>query len=142
MSAEEGPLGEVVAAAAPLLGAEQMQEAPEGEFASVADPDRAITLEAVREGYLMHYAAPRAIPVRDQGLALLGGDTLYALGLARLAEHGDLEAIAELADLISLCASAQAAGDPALAEELWRASAGALAGEGAGARAAFQAGGS
>ena len=47
----------------------------------------------------------------DPDLALLAGDRLYALGLARLAELGDLEAVAELADVISLAAQAQAEGD-------------------------------
>ena len=45
-------------------------------------------------------AGGRAID--DPDLALLLGDQLYALGLSRLAALGDLEAVAELADLISL----------------------------------------
>ena len=40
----------------------------------------------------------------DPDLALLAGDYLYALGLERLAALGDLEAIRELSDLISLSA--------------------------------------
>ncbi len=67
-------------------------------------------LEAVYEGYLMHYGEPRAFAGMDDDLRLLAGDALYALGLARLAERGDLEAVAELADLISLCARAHAEG--------------------------------
>ena len=59
-------------------------------------------LEAVYEGYLMHYGEPRAFAGMDADLRLLAGDALYALGLARLAEAGDLEAVAELSDLISL----------------------------------------
>ena len=43
-------------------------------------------------------AGPRAT------LALLAGDYLYALGLERLAALGDLEAVRELSDLISLAA--------------------------------------
>ena len=46
----------------------------------------------------------------DADLRLLAGDALYALGLARLAELGDLPAVAELADLIALCARAHARG--------------------------------
>jgi fructose-1,6-bisphosphatase I len=38
----------------------------------------------------------------DEDLRLLAGDALYALGLARLAEAGDLDAVAELADVIAL----------------------------------------
>jgi hypothetical protein len=40
----------------------------------------------------------------DADLALLAGDHLYALGLDRLAALGDLEAVRELSDLISLAA--------------------------------------
>ena len=63
----------------------------------------------------------------DPDLALLAGDRLYALGLAVLAERGDLVAIAELADVISSGALAQANGDPALAERAWTAGTDALA---------------
>ena len=96
----------------------------------IRDPDRAFVLEAVREGYLLHYGEGRAFAGLDPDLELLGGDTLYALGIARLAEKGDLDGIGELADLIALCARAQAERRPELAEPLWRASAGYLAGAG------------
>jgi hypothetical protein len=78
-------------------------------------------LEAVREGYLLHYGDPRVLSREDPDLALLMGDRLYALGLAELIELGDLEAVAELADLISLCATAHAARDAELAEAAWEA---------------------
>lgn len=76
-------------------------------------------LEAVHEGYLMHYGDPNGFSGMDEDLALLAGDSLYALGLARLADEGDLEAVAMLADLITDCAKAHAEGDPAAAEDLW-----------------------
>jgi hypothetical protein len=76
-------------------------------------------LEAVHEGYLMHYGDPNGFQGMDQDLALLAGDSLYALGLARLAEEGDLEAVAMLADLITNCAKAHAEGDTSQAEQLW-----------------------
>ena len=63
----------------------------------------------------------------DADLELLAGDRLYALGLERLAALGDLEAVAELADVISLVAQAHAEGDPARAEAVWAAGARALA---------------
>jgi hypothetical protein len=63
----------------------------------------------------------------DGDLRLLAGDALYALGLARLAERGDLEAVAVLSDLISATAQAQAEGRPSDAEALWEASAKSLA---------------
>lgn len=91
-----------------------------------ASGTREWVLEAVREGYLLHYREPRAFDDMDDDLRLLGGDAMYALGLARLADEGDLEAVAELADLIS--ASAQAEAEGRETDELWRESAGRLAG--------------
>lgn len=87
----------------------------------------ALVLEAVREGYLLHYGAGRIVATEDEDLALLAGDRLYALGLERLAALGDLQAVVELADLISLCARAGAARDPELAEAAWAAAAAAIA---------------
>jgi hypothetical protein len=91
-------------------------------------------VEAIREGYLLHYGEPRLIDGADPDLRLLTGDYLYALGLERLAARGDLEAVRELADLISLCAQLDAeegsAADSAVAA-LWLASAVAV-GAGAG----------
>ena len=78
-----------------------------------------VVLEAVHEGYLMHYGQPNGFAGMDDDLALLAGDSLYALGLARLAEKGDLESVALLADLITGCAKAHAEDDPAAAERLW-----------------------
>jgi hypothetical protein len=101
----------------------------------VEDPERLFVLEAVYEGYLMHYGEPRAFAGMEPDLALLGGDALYALGLERLAAAGDVAAVAELADLISLSAMAHAEGDDDLADSLWEASARALgSGGGVGAR--------
>jgi hypothetical protein len=70
--------------------------APAGEYALV--------IEAVREGYLLHYGEPRLLAGHDPDLALLAGDYLYALGIERLAALGDTEAVHRLADLISTCA--------------------------------------
>ena len=89
-------------------------------FASViADEHRLFVLEAVYEGYLLHHGEPRAFGGMDADLRLLAGDALYALGLSRLAEKGDLEAVAELSDLISATAQAQAEGRPGDADEAW-----------------------
>ena len=124
-----GALAEVVATAGLPLRAHADPDLPGGCFeAGLADdPDRAFVAEAVHEGWLMHYDRPRAFTRTDADLRLLGGDALYALGLARLAARGDLEAVAELADLISLCARAVAEGRQEWAQELWRASVQALA---------------
>jgi len=86
-----------------------------------------LLVEAIREGYLQHYAAGRVVQPDDPDLALLAGDRLYALGLERLAALGDLEAVAELADVIALCAQAHAEGDPGRADAVWEAGAAAVA---------------
>jgi hypothetical protein len=75
-----------------------------GPRAAASPADYALIVEAVREGYLLHYGRPRLVAGDDADLALLAGDYLYALGLERLAAVGDLEAISELSDLISLAA--------------------------------------
>jgi hypothetical protein len=88
--------------------------------------DLAFVIEAAREGYLLHYGAGRLLRDDDRDLVLLAGDHLYALGLARLAALGDLDAVAELADVISLSAQAHAEGRPELAEAAWAAGAAAI----------------
>jgi hypothetical protein len=85
--------------------------------------ERHLVLEAVYEGYLLHYGMPRLFEGMDGDLRLLAGDALYALGLARLAERGDLQAVAELSDLISSSAQAHAEGRGGAVEPLWDAAA-------------------
>jgi hypothetical protein len=87
------------------------------------DDDYGLLLEAIREGYEQHYGTGRVVRTDDPELALLAGDRLYALGLARLAQLGDLDAVSELADIISLAAQAHAEGDPGRAEAVWAAGA-------------------
>ncbi len=101
-----------------------------------AAAEYSLVVEAVREGYLLHYGAGhegRLVRGADGDLALLAGDYLYALGLERLAAIGDLDAVRELSDLISLAAQAHDGSRPAeraAAEEaaLWLASTAAIAG--------------
>jgi len=88
--------------------------------------DIELAVTAVLEGCLLHYGTPRALQIDDPDLALLAGDRLYALGLARLAAIGELGAIAELADVIALSAQAYACGDDALALAAWHAGAAAI----------------
>jgi hypothetical protein len=85
-----------------------------------------LLLEMILEGTLLHYGSARVLRDDDRDLSLLLGDQLYALGLSRLAELGDLEAVAELADVISLLAASQAAGDEELGAAIWRAGAAAI----------------
>lgn len=86
--------------------------------------DYELLVEAIYEGYLLHYEGEgRLVAPADADLALLLGDQLYALGLDRLAELGDLQAVAELADVISLVAQARAQADAELADAVWTAGA-------------------
>jgi hypothetical protein len=114
-------LAEVVAAADPALAPFAVSDPGPERFADL-DGIRRFVLEAVYEGYLMHYGEPRAFRGMDPDLRLLAGDSLYALGLSRLADAGDLEAVAILSDLISSSAQAHAEGHGADAEALWEAS--------------------
>jgi hypothetical protein len=85
--------------------------------------DYELLIEAIYEGYLLHYGTPRVLSVPEADLGLLAGDQLYAIGLARLVELGDTHAVAELADTITLSALAQGAGERELAEAVWAAGA-------------------
>jgi hypothetical protein len=87
----------------------------------------ALLYEAIHEGARLHYERGRVVAPEDPDLALLGGDRLYALGLDRLARLDDVDAVAELADVISLVAQAHAEGDPARAATVWAAGARAVA---------------
>lgn len=82
-----------------------------GEAATFAPPGQYdFVIEAVREGYLLHYGVPRLLAGHDADLALLAGDYLYALGIERLAALGDTAAVHRLADLISSCAQLHSEG--------------------------------
>jgi hypothetical protein len=126
-------LADVTRAVDPALAPYAQTDPPHGEWEArlPAGSHRAFTMEAVYEGYLLHYGEPRAFGAdMDPDLRLLAGDALYALGLERLAQHHDLAAVAELADLISLCAQAQAEKRPQLVPVLWEATLAALSPEG------------
>ena len=77
-------------------------------------------VEAVREGYLLHYGEPRLLSGHDDDLALLAGDYLYALGIERLAGAGDTEAVLVLAELIGDSAQLHAEGRAGEAATRWR----------------------
>jgi hypothetical protein len=106
-------------------------EAPDSPASIAASGPRAagrreeygLLIEAIYEGYLLHYGTPRALRVPEADLRLLAGDQLYAIGLARLVELGDTFAVAELADTITLSALAQGAGRRVLADAVWAAGA-------------------
>ncbi len=99
------------------------QLAAEGPRIAGAPQQYELLLEMILEGSLLHYGTGRVVRTDDRDLALLLGDQLYALGLSRLAALGDLQAVAELADVISLVAQAHAARNQPLVEAIWEAGA-------------------
>ncbi len=104
-------------------GLDPVALAASGPRAAQHSGDVELAVTAVLEGCLLHYGEPRALQIDDPDLALLAGDRLYALGLERLASIGDLDAIAELADIIAHSAQAHASGDEGLALAAWHAGA-------------------
>jgi len=95
----------------------------DAELGALAGPGHAELVEAIYEGYLLHYGEGRVLRPADPDLALLAGDRLYALGLARLAELGDLAGVEVLAGVISRAAQAHAEGEPEAAQAAWEAGA-------------------
>jgi hypothetical protein len=93
-----------------VVGVDEV-DGPTGEYALV--------MEAVREGYLLHYGESRLMSGHDPDLALLAGDYLYALGLDRLAALGDTKAVAVLSELIARCAQLHAEGRGDEVDPLW-----------------------
>jgi hypothetical protein len=79
-------------------------------FSPLAPPEHALGLETIYEGYLVHYGHSRLFAPGDRDTALLLGDYLYAHGLVHVAASGDVDAVSDLAELISLCAQARADG--------------------------------
>jgi len=97
------------AAESPLWG-EQLRAEPEreGVFGALAPERFALGLETIYEGYLVHYGRPRLFSAAERDVALLLGDYLYAHGLVRIADTGEIDAVATLAELISTCAHLRA----------------------------------
>ena len=86
-------------------------------FSPLAQERYALGLETIYEGYLVHYGTARLFAPVDGDTALLLGDYLYAHGLVRVADAGDVDAVADLSELISLCSQLRAEdteGDAAL----------------------------
>lgn len=105
----------------PATGPAQL--AAGGPHAGAYSDQYELLIETIYEGYLLHYETPRVVCSSDQDLRLLIGDQLYALGLSRLVALGDVTAVAELADVITLSALANGAGNSELARAIWRAGA-------------------
>ncbi len=77
-------------------------------FSPLASARFGLAVETIYEGYLLHYGRPRLFETLDADIAVLLGDYLYAHGLVRLAELRDVDAVADLAELISLCTQLRA----------------------------------
>ena len=110
----------------------------EAVFSPLAEERFGLGLETIYEGYLLHYGRPRLFESADADTALLLGDYLYAHGLVRVAHAGPVEAVSDLAALISLCAQLRADGLPGDGEA-WAATAATL-GRGEDARLTWQPG--
>jgi hypothetical protein len=120
---EDDLLAGAVLDPAPALSPGPGARAARGPRAQERPEEYELLMEAIYEGYLLHYGCSRLLRCRDPDLALLAGDRLYALGITRLVALGDVHAVAELADVISLCALAHASGDLDLAGAAWEAGA-------------------
>ena len=107
-------------------------------FSTLGEERYAVGLETIYEGYLLHYGRSRLFAPVDDDTALLLGDYLYAHGLVRIAEAGPVEAVRDLAALISLCAQLRADGLPGDGEA-WASTAATL-GRGEDARAVWSPG--
>jgi len=94
------------------IAGEAANESPLWAEALRPDPEHEAVFSPLADGYLLHYGRPRLFAPRDRHTALLLGDYLYAHGLVRIAEHGDVDAVAELAALISVCAQLRADSAP------------------------------
>jgi hypothetical protein len=96
------------------LWASALRPRDERELVAVFSPlaaDRfALGLETIYEGYLLHYGRPRLFAPPDRDTSVLLGDYLYAHGLVRIAEVGDVSVVSDLAELLSLCAQLRAEG--------------------------------
>jgi hypothetical protein len=120
LRAEGGTLAELaVDQNAAWRSSEPARLAAAGPRARGSEAEYELLVEMIFEGCRLHYGPLRIVRTPDPDLALLLGDQLYALGLARLARLGDLDAVRELADVISLVAQAHVAGAPELADAVW-----------------------
>ncbi len=113
-------LHERAAAASNVFSAAPMLNDAVESIGTVAGEPLGPHLEAIREAFLLHRGARRALVPADDDSALLLGDFLYADGLVGICSDGDIDDVRALADLIAAAAS-----EPrdATTEERWEATA-------------------
>ena len=78
----------------------------------LAEDRFALGVETIYEGYILHYGRPRLFAPADRDTSILLGDYLYAHGLVRVAAQGDVGVVADLAELLALCAHLRAERKP------------------------------
>jgi hypothetical protein len=88
----------------------EAERVTEPVFSALAPDELGLGVETIYEGYLVHYGRSRLFAPADEDTALLLGDYLYAHGLVRIAEAGNVAAVSDLAELISLCTQGRAEG--------------------------------
>ena len=86
----------------------EQERDPSPVFSPLGETRYALGLETIYEGYLVHYGRPRLFAPPDDDTALLLGDYLYAHGVARISSLQEVAAVADLAELISLCSQVRA----------------------------------
>jgi hypothetical protein len=91
-----------------LLPEREREEVP--VFSPLTEEHFALGIESIYEGYLLHYGRARIFAPADRDSAILLGDYLYAHGLVRITALGDVDAVEQLAELLSLCAHLRAEG--------------------------------
>ena len=131
----EGGLLAAATVDAPPDALAELGDTAAGTRTGAAADDYALLVEAIHEGYLAHYGEARVLRSPEPDLELLAGDHLYAIGLERLAELGDLESVAVLAGVIARCAQAHAEDHPQDAAAAWREGAARVAASGTGPNA-------
>ena len=109
MATSTGDLWDAIATAASAespLWADALRGDAERDavFSPLAEERFRLGVETIYEGYLVHYGRARLFAPPTGTPALLLGDYLYAQGLVRIAELGNVGAVGDLAELISLCA--------------------------------------
>lgn len=94
-------IGEISPQWQEALGAQLADDQIDALYSSELDDPRHAAVEMIREGWLMHRKRSRIAPAAEPDLALLIGDWCFAQGLCQIAEHGSLEDVRQLSQLIA-----------------------------------------